>query len=128
MFSPEQDSNLLKVVSSNADAWIIQLIKGLRWSEVTQLCPTLCDPMDCSLPGSSVHGIFQARVLEWVAISFQKSLWCVIQRKVRVIHEVSVSHSLMCSFKQLILIEIILYMSNVLSSGNLPANKTDSIF
>ena len=41
----------------------------VKWSEVTQLCPTLCDPMDCSLPGSSVHGIFQARVLEWVAIS-----------------------------------------------------------
>ena len=36
---------------------------------VTQLCPTLCDPMDCSPPGSSVHGIFQARVLEWIAIS-----------------------------------------------------------
>ena len=40
--------------------------------EVTQSCPTLCDPMDCSLPGSSVHGIFQARILEWVAISFSK--------------------------------------------------------
>ena len=38
-------------------------------SEVAQLCPTLRDPMDCSLPGSSVHGIFQARVLEWVAIA-----------------------------------------------------------
>ena len=37
-------------------------------SEVTQLCPTLHDPMDCSLPGSSAHGIFQARVLEWVAV------------------------------------------------------------
>ena len=37
---------------------------------VAQSCPTLCDPMDCSLPGFSVHGIFQARVLEWVAISF----------------------------------------------------------
>ena len=35
-----------------------------------QSCPTLCDPMDCSLPGSSVHGIFQARVLEWGAIAF----------------------------------------------------------
>ena len=35
-----------------------------------QLCPTLCDPMDCSPPGSSVHGIFQARVLEWGAIAF----------------------------------------------------------
>ena len=39
-------------------------------SEVTQLCPTLLDPMDCSLPGSSLHGIFQARVLEWGAIAF----------------------------------------------------------
>ena len=38
--------------------------------EVAQLCPTLCNPMDYSLPGSSVHGIFQARVLEWVAISY----------------------------------------------------------
>ena len=37
-------------------------------SEVAQSCPTLCDPMDCSLPGSSLHGILQARVLEWVAI------------------------------------------------------------
>ena len=41
-------------------------------SEVTQSCLTLCDPMDCSLPGSSVHGIFQARVLEWVAVSFSR--------------------------------------------------------
>ena len=43
-------------------------------SEVTQLCPTLRDPMDCSLPGSSVHGIFQARVLEWVAIDFSNAM------------------------------------------------------
>ena len=42
------------------------------WSEVTQLCPTLCDPTDCSLPGSSIHGILQARILEWVAISFSR--------------------------------------------------------
>ena len=41
-------------------------------SEVTQSCPTLSNPMDCSLPGSSVHGIFQARVLEWDAIAFSK--------------------------------------------------------
>ena len=39
-------------------------------SKVSQSCPTLCDPTDCSLPGSSIHGIFQARVLEWVAIAF----------------------------------------------------------
>jgi len=43
-------------------------------SEVAQSCPTLRNPMDCSLPGSSVHGIFQARVLEWVAIAFSKEL------------------------------------------------------
>ena len=41
-------------------------------NKVTQSCSTLCDPMDCSLPGSSVHGIFQAIVLEWIAISFSK--------------------------------------------------------
>ena len=42
-------------------------------SEVAQSCLTLSDPMDCSLPGSSVHGIFQARVLEWGAISFSSN-------------------------------------------------------
>ena len=42
-------------------------------SEVTQLCPTLSDPMDYSPPGPSVHGIFQARVLEWGAIAFSKT-------------------------------------------------------
>ena len=41
-------------------------------SEAAQSCPTLSDPMDCSLPGSSVHGIFQARVLEWGAIAFSE--------------------------------------------------------
>ena len=41
-------------------------------SEVVQSCPTLCDPIDCSLSGSSVHGIFQARMLEWIAISFSR--------------------------------------------------------
>ena len=43
-------------------------VKGER--EVAQLCLTLSDPIDCSLPGSSIHGIFQARVLEWGAIAF----------------------------------------------------------
>ena len=44
----------------------------LKESEVAQLCPTLCDPMDCSLPGSSIYGILQARILEWVTISFSR--------------------------------------------------------
>ena len=42
--------------------------------QVAQLCPTLCDPMDCSLPGSSVHGILQAITLEWVGMFFSKTL------------------------------------------------------
>ena len=45
-------------------------MKGKSESEVAQSWPTLCDPMDCSLPGSSIHGIFQARVLEWDTIAF----------------------------------------------------------
>ena len=43
-----------------------------KWNEVTQSCGTLGDPMDCSLPGSSIHGVFQTRVLEWGAISFSR--------------------------------------------------------
>ena len=41
---------------------------------VAQLCPTLCDPMNCSQPGSSAHGIFQARMLEWFAITFSRGI------------------------------------------------------
>ena len=48
----------------------LQCVKVKSEREVAQSCPTLSDPMDCSLPGSSVHGIFQARVLEWGAIAF----------------------------------------------------------
>ena len=47
-------------------------MKGKSESEVAQSCPTLSDPMDCSLSGSSVHGIFQARALEWGAIAFSE--------------------------------------------------------
>ena len=46
--------------------------EGKKESEVAQSCPTLCDPVDCSPPGSSIHGILQARILEWVAISFSR--------------------------------------------------------
>ena len=51
--------------------FLLQYLKVKSESEVPQLCPTLSDPVDCSPPGSSVHGIFQARVLEWVAIARQ---------------------------------------------------------
>ena len=55
--------------------FLLQCMKVKTESEVAQSCPTLRDHMDCSLPGSSVHGIFQARVLEWGAIAFsEKSL------------------------------------------------------
>ena len=50
--------------------FLLQCMKVKREGEVAQSCPTLSDPMDCSLPGFSVHGIFQARVLEWGAIAF----------------------------------------------------------
>ena len=53
--------------------FLLQRIKVKSESEVTQSCPTLHDPMDCSLAGSSVHGIFQARVLEWGAIAFSNT-------------------------------------------------------
>ena len=51
------------------------LLLSHQESEVVQSCPTLCDPMDCSPPGSSVHGILQARILEWVAISFSRGIF-----------------------------------------------------
>ena len=44
-------------------------------NEVAQSCPTLCDPMDCSPPGFSIHGILQARILEWIAIPFSRDRW-----------------------------------------------------
>ena len=52
--------------------FLLQCMKVKRESEVAQSCLTLSDPMDCSPPGSAVHGIFQARVLEWVAIAFSE--------------------------------------------------------
>ena len=52
--------------------FLLQCMKVKSESEVAQSCPNPRDPMECSLPGSSVHGIFQARVLEWVAIAFSQ--------------------------------------------------------
>ena len=57
--------------------FLLQCMKVKSESEVAQSCSTPSDPMDCSLPGSSVHGILQARVLEWVAIAFSKKTVCV---------------------------------------------------
>ena len=52
--------------------FLLQCMTVKSESEVAQLCSTLSDPMNCSLPGSSIHGIFQARVLEWGAIAFSE--------------------------------------------------------
>ena len=57
----------------NSNQWLNFLKAEGKESEVAQSCPTLCDPMDCSLPGSSIHGILQERELEWVAISFSRA-------------------------------------------------------
>ena len=54
--------------------FLLQCMKVKNEREVAQSCPTLSDPMDCSLPGSSICGIFQARVLEWSAIAFSISV------------------------------------------------------
>ena len=55
--------------------FLLQCTKGKSESEVNELSPTLSDPMDCSPPGSSTHGIFQARVLEWGAIAFSVKVY-----------------------------------------------------
>ena len=54
--------------------FLLQCMKVKNEREASQPCPTLSDPMDCSLPGSSIHGFFQARVLEWGAIAFSGTL------------------------------------------------------
>ena len=87
----KREWNLLSCVRLFATPWTIQSMKFSRleyrsgWSEVNSLSlsvtladslsPTLCDPMDCSLSGSSIHGLFQARVLEWIAISFSRGIF-----------------------------------------------------
>ena len=98
--------------------FLLQCMKVKSESEVTQLCPTLSDPMDCSLPGSSVHGIFQARVLEWGAIDFSAissrlfislacsnlsgsfvSLWCQFSFLILLIRIQLALSGLMCHLK-----------------------------
>ena len=58
--------------------FLLQYVKVKSESEVAQSCPTLRDPMDCRLPGSSVHGIFQARVLDWGAIAFSTGVYYIL--------------------------------------------------
>ena len=60
--------------------FLLQCTKVKSESEVAQSCPTLCDPMDCRLPGSSIHGVFQARVLEWGATAFSALQWIHVKK------------------------------------------------
>ena len=66
----EEDTTIINTYAPNIGA--PQYVRQMLVSKVTQSYPTLCDPINCSLPGSSVDGIFQARILEWVAISFSR--------------------------------------------------------
>ena len=94
--------------------FLLQCMKVKSESEVAQLCPTLSDPMDCSLPGSSIHGIFQARVLEWGAIAFsEKNMYfcfidyakgfdCVDNNKLwKIIQEMGIPDHLTCLLRNL---------------------------
>ena len=83
--------------------FLLQCTKVKSESEIVQSCPTLSDPMDCSLPGSSIHGIFQARVLEWGAVAFS-TLYvykCIISLKTSRthIHEGNGSKNALLSWK-----------------------------
>ena len=67
------EENAVGVCGSHIDCGLQDLLTlVLSHIQLLQSCLTLCDPMDCSLPGSSVHGILQARILEWVAISLSR--------------------------------------------------------
>ena len=78
--------------------FLLQCMKVKSESEVAQLCPTLSDPMDCGLPGSSIHGIFQARVLEWGAVAFSEN-WMLV-----VVKASTVYMTLTCFFKKYLFI------------------------
>ena len=76
-------------------------------SEVTQSCPTLRDPMDCSLPGSSAHGIFQARVLEWGAIAVCHNFSSEEQASFNFQAEVTICHDFGAQEKKSVTVSIV---------------------
>ena len=69
LFSEDRGRKILSAVR-----WTLS-IPGCVHAKSRQLCPTLCDPLDCSPPGSTVHGILQVRTLEWVAIPFSRGIF-----------------------------------------------------
>ena len=83
--------------------FLLQCMKVKRESEVAQSCLTLSYPMDCNLPGSSTHGIFQARVLEWVAIAWlHKAFDCVYHNKLwKILQRMGIPEHLICLLRNL---------------------------
>ena len=77
--------------------FLFQCMKVKSESKVAQSCRTLRDPMDCSLPGSSVRGIFQARVLEWGAIAFSKHIYTTMYKQTASGNLNSIGSSAQCS-------------------------------
>ena len=92
--------------------FLFQCMKVKSESEVAQSCLTLSDPMDCSLPGSSVHGIFQARVLEWGAIAFSLHVLFGIKKNSRFLNRWVGYHCMLgfWRFSVCILMCILLYL------------------
>ena len=90
----------LSLVFSRQEHWSglpfpLQCMKVKSESEVAQSCPTLSDSIDCSLPDSSIHGIFQAKVLEWGAIAFSENICIFVYKHLHVknIQESNISKS-----------------------------------
>ena len=90
--------------------FLLQCRKVKSESQVTQSCPTLSDPTDCSLPGSSIHRIFQARVLEWGAIAF--SVICLLA--------ICISSLVKCLFRSL----VYFFCGEIYITKNLPFKTT----
>ena len=102
--------------------FLLQRMKVKSESEVTQSCPTLSDPMDCSLPASSVHGIFQARVLEWGAIissQTYKKNWDSFKYVISTNHKLTVERSVQVlspehkNFKKIIKVTFLLILGSI---------------
>ena len=104
--SPKLGIKVIFLHIDKANQWKMQLTSHIVCS-VTKLCLIYCNPMDCSLPGSSVHGIFQARILEWVAISFSReSSWskdwtCIFCFGSWILHHWAETHAIIILSKRL---------------------------
>ena len=95
----DSSSPVPEILQARTLEWVaISFSKAWKW-KVAQLCPTLSDLMECSLPGSSIHGIFQARVLEWGATDFSGRLYVIFQNPISFRKSLSNSPQSSASFK-----------------------------